>query len=235
MQLVLPSGNASYVLGNTITVTATATDSDGSIAQVAFYDGNSLLATVRSAPYTISGTAALGAHVVTAVATDNQGATTRSAPVTITVVAAGGVGSGSGLLGSYFSNRDLAGSPVSQRTEAVSFNWGTGAPAPGLPSDNFSVRWQGFIEAPISGAYQLQTLSDDGVRVSIEGRRVIDNWTPHGATLDTTGNLIATAGQRYRIVVEYQEFGGEALIQLRWKPPGASDFVVVPVDRLYAP
>jgi PA14 domain/CotH kinase protein/Lamin Tail Domain/Bacterial Ig domain/Chitobiase/beta-hexosaminidase C-terminal domain len=236
--LTVPPGDTTVVQGNLITVTASAADSDGSIASVVFYDGSTRLATLTRAPYTIAGSnVALGVHLVTAVATDNQGASTRSDPVTITVVAPGaGSGSGTGLRGSYYANNSLSGTPVLVRNEAVNFNWGTGSAAAGLlPADDFSVRWQGRIEAPVSGAYYLQTNSDDGVRVWVNGALVINNWTAHAATLNTSGVLYATAGQRYTIVVEYQEFGGDALLQLRWRPPSAAGFTAVPLDRLYPP
>jgi hypothetical protein len=147
----------------------------------------------------------------------------------------GQTGTGAGLFARYYTNTSLAGSPALQRTEAINFNWGTGSPAAGGPVDNFSVRWQGRIEAPVTGNYQLQTNSDDGVRVWVNGSLVINNWTQHSPTLDNSPVLSATAGQRYNIVVEYFELGGGAQIELRWKTPGASGFVPVPPDRLYTP
>ena len=143
--------------------------------------------------------------------------------------------SGTGLRGQYFSNRTLTGTPVLTRTEAVNFNWGTTAPGAGVPADNYSVRWTGTVEASATGSFRFQTNSDDGVRVWVNGVQVINNWTDHGATLNTTGNISLTANQRYTITVEYYERTGSAVMQLRWRLPGTTTYVAVPANRLYAP
>ena len=142
-------------------------------------------------------------------------------------------GSGTGLAAQYFNNADLLGNAVLTRVEAVNFDWGNGSPGAGVPTDFFSARWSGFVEAGTGGAYQFQSTSDDGVRVRVNGQLVIDNFTPHGPTVDTSAVLNLVAGQRYSIVVEYQEYTGGALMQLRWKPPGDTLFSVVPASRLY--
>jgi len=79
----VPADNAAFTVGDAITLTATATDADGTVASVKFYDGTTLLTTDNSSPYTYSWTnATAGSHTVKAVATDNSGIT---AEVTITV------------------------------------------------------------------------------------------------------------------------------------------------------
>jgi YVTN family beta-propeller protein len=143
-------------------------------------------------------------------------------------------GAGTGLRGSYFAGTALAGAPLLQRTEVVDFSWGTAAPAAAVPVDLFSVRWTGFIEAPQTGTYQLQTVSDDGVRVTIGGIQAISNWTLHGATTDTSAGLNLEAGKRYAVTMEYFENRGSAVARLRWRTPGTSTFVTIPANRLYA-
>lgn len=146
-----------------------------------------------------------------------------------------GPATGTGLRGEYFGNVTLGGSPLLTRTEAVDFNWGSNSPGGSVPRDNFSVRWSGTVEASASGNFRFQTNSDDGVRVWINGTRVINNWSDHSATLNTTGDIALAANQRYAITVEYYERGGQAVMQLRWRPPGSSSYVAVPANRLYAP
>ncbi|WP_374676315.1 PA14 domain-containing protein, partial [Ideonella sp.] len=140
---------------------------------------------------------------------------------------------GRGLAGSYFANRQLAGTPVLQRVEAVDADWGAGPPGPGVPADGFSVRWSGLIEAPASGTYRFQTLSDEGVRLWVDGRRLIGHWTPHAATLDTSDAITLKAGQRVPLVLEFQEVSGPALVRLAWRLPGTEVFVPVPALRLH--
>ena len=145
-----------------------------------------------------------------------------------------GVGNGSGLRAEYFDNFSLQGQPVLSRVEVPDFNWGTSSPGPGVPADNFSVRWSGEVQAVEAGSYQFRTNSDDGVRVWVNGALVIDNWTPHGPTLDTSSSIALAAGQRVSIVVEFQEYGGGALLQLSWLRPGAA-WAPVPASQLIAP
>ena len=135
---------------------------------------------------------------------------------------AGTAGTGTGLAASYFGNTTLSGSPVLSRVEAPWFDWGNGAPAANVPANNFSVRWSGDVQAIEAGNYQFRTNSDDGVRVWVNGLRVIDNWTVHAPTVDTSPIITLAAGQRVSIVVEYQEFSGGAVLQLGWLRPGGT-------------
>jgi hypothetical protein len=83
-----PAGGASFTAPATIPITATATDSDGTIAQVDFYAGSTVLGTTTTAPYTVTwNNVPAGSYALTAVATDNLGATRSSAAVNITVQA----------------------------------------------------------------------------------------------------------------------------------------------------
>jgi hypothetical protein len=140
---------------------------------------------------------------------------------------------GAGLKGEYFNNMTVTGTVVRTRTEAVNFNWGTASPGTGVYKDKFSARWTGTVEASSTGNFQFQTYSDDGVRLWINGVQVINNWTNHSATTNTTATIALTAGGRYTIRMEYYENGGQAVAQLRWKTPGSSSYVTIPASRLY--
>jgi len=140
---------------------------------------------------------------------------------------------GTGLSARYYNNTSLSGTPVLSRTEAIDFNWGTGSPGAGVNSNNFSVRWTGTVAAAAAGSYRFQTSSDDGVRVWINGTRVINNWTDHAATNNTSGTINLAAGQKVTITVEYYEKGGHAVMRLRWLTPGAGSYVAVPAANLF--
>jgi PA14 domain len=71
------------------------------------------------------------------------------------------------------------------------------------------------------------------VRVWVNGALVINNWTDHPTTTDTSGDVILTAGQRYSIVAEFYEKGGGAVMQLRWLRPGTSSYVAIPAASLF--
>ena len=101
-----------------------------------------------------------------------------------------------------------------------------------MPADDFSVRWSGWVEATATGATQIRTLSDDGIRVCIDDRLVIDNWTDHAPATDTAA-VAMVGGERHRITIEYYENGGGAVARLQWLPPGAAAFAAIPAARLY--
>lgn len=85
--LTAPANNAVFSAPATIALAATASDSDGTISKVEFFNGATLLGTDTSAPYTFNWTSVpVGAYTVTAKATDNKGAVTTSAPVSINVL-----------------------------------------------------------------------------------------------------------------------------------------------------
>ncbi len=137
-----------------------------------------------------------------------------------------------GLTARYFNNLTLSGTAVLTRTEAVNFNWGSASPGGGVGADNFSVRWSGRIVIPSTGSYRLQTESDDGVRLWINGVQVINNWTDHGPATDTAAAQTYSAGQQLDVTMEYYERGGGAVARLRWLTPGAGSYVAIPAAQL---
>jgi len=123
-----------------------------------------------------------------------------------------------GLQAEYFSNENLSGKPSLVRVdEKVDFNWGEGSPD-GLPVDNFSVRWTGKITVPLSGRYGIDAYTDDGARLYLNGKQIVDDWTGHPATTHVT-YVELEAGKPYDIKFEYNEYSGQAVAGLRWSPP----------------
>jgi regulation of enolase protein 1 (concanavalin A-like superfamily) len=88
--LTAPASSATFTAPATIAIAANASDADGSVSQVQFFAGSTLLGTDTSSPYTYSWTnVAAGSYSLTAVARDNLGATRTSAAVSVTVTTAG--------------------------------------------------------------------------------------------------------------------------------------------------
>ncbi len=144
---------------------------------------------------------------------------------------------GQGLRGEYFDNPDLKGSPKVVRTDAsVDFDFGLRPPAEGLPRENYSVRWTGKIGPfPRSGTVRFSLLSDDGVRLWIGGRPVIDRWVPQ-ASVWNRGNLRVTAGQTLDFRLEFYNGANEGVCRLNWsfpegEPEVARRTVVLPPGR----
>jgi hypothetical protein len=125
------------------------------------------------------------------------------------------ISGGAAWRGEYFSNRTLSGSPALVRDDpAVDFDWGDEAPDPSLPSDNFSVRWTRTLGFNV-GAYRFYSSTDDGVRVYVDGRRVIDAWYDQKLPNTHTGDMILPDGQ-HTVLVEYYEHGGDASAHVWW-------------------
>lgn len=139
-------------------------------------------------------------------------------------------GISSGITGNYYNNRTLTEPSTATRLDApIDFNWGVGAPGPsGVTADNFSTRWTGYVRITQSGNYRFQTVSDDGVRLYVNGNLVINRWNDHSATTDTTTDILLVTGNTYSIVLEYYEAGGDAVMRLRWRLPGAASYVAIP-------
>jgi beta-glucosidase len=124
---------------------------------------------------------------------------------------------GQGLLGEYFVGQDYAGTPKLARVDStVNFHWELAAPAPGLPEDHFSIRWTGKLKPAKSGLYALGIRSDDGSRLYLDGKLIVDNWGDHPPTLKTT-QLPLVAGKAYDIRLEYFEGIIGASVELLWQ------------------
>jgi alpha-glucosidase (family GH31 glycosyl hydrolase) len=126
---------------------------------------------------------------------------------------------GPGLAAEYFTNENLSGPAALQRTDAaIDFKWSRTAPAPDFPRTHFSARWSGTVEVPASvGEVRLVTTEDDGVRVWIDGRPVIEAWGPQDSTTTVAADML-TAGTPHQIRIEYQQLDADAVIQLQWEP-----------------
>ncbi len=118
-----------------------------------------------------------------------------------------------GFKAEYFNNSNLSGTPALVRTDKrIDFDWGEGSPAPEVNPDNFSVRWTGEFTAPAAGSYQFGLDVDDGVRLFIDGKLIMDAWADHVGRTDAS--IEFAAGQRCEIKVEYHETAGQAKAHL---------------------
>src|SRR5262249_41924773 len=133
----------------------------------------------------------------------------------------------------YFQKPDLT-SPLFQRKDAtVDFAWGMGSPDPRIPPGGpFSVVWQGQVEALYNETYTFTTLSDDGIRLWVNEKRLIDNWTDHPPTEDS-GTIPLKAYRKYDIRIEYYQGVGDSAAKLYWSSPSQVK-EIVPQRQLYS-
>jgi len=126
-----------------------------------------------------------------------------------------------GLQAEFFNNMNLSGEPALKRADpAINFNWHENFPVKEITSHAFSARWTGTIRPESSGDYAFIVRSDDGSRIILDGKTILDDWSDHAArTRAVVLNL--RARRQYELKVEYYNSVGEANIQFGWEisPP----------------
>jgi alpha-glucosidase (family GH31 glycosyl hydrolase) len=125
-----------------------------------------------------------------------------------------------GLQGEYFDNTDLKGNPKQVRTDAqIAFDWSGSSPIEGIGQEDFSVRWTGTLgPVPETGQYRIVTKNDDGVRVYIDGKLIVDDWKPEDSVTNEAVVRFA-AGSTHTLRIEYLQLGGNALCTIGWYKP----------------
>jgi beta-glucosidase len=119
-----------------------------------------------------------------------------------------------GLLGEYFTNKDLKGSPARTKVDTtINFSWEWDSSFDDFPSDNFSVRWSGYLKVDKTDTYTIDVSTDDGVRLFIDDKLVIDDWNDH-AEMTNSYTLKLEAEKFYKIKLEFYENGGAAICKL---------------------
>lgn len=126
---------------------------------------------------------------------------------------------GAGLKGEYFANQNLGGAPTVTRIDpTINFAWGTEkGPAAGIGKDSFSARWTGKMNVAQAGNYTFYGTTDDGMRLFIDDKPVIDTWYNKP---DTTvqGSTYLGSGQ-HSIRMEYYDNTWNATAKLEWASP----------------
>ena len=143
---------------------------------------------------------------------------------------AGGSG-GSGLTGEYFNNLDLSGTPAVTRIDKnINFQWTLNTPAPGLGHDFYSARWTGMLHSPKSGRYHLGLDGNDGYRLWLDGKLVIDNWKKQTYSTKMV-EMAFEQGHDYAIRVEFFEPVGNAHLKLIWDLDARIDSTVAAAGK----
>lgn len=138
-----------------------------------------------------------------------------------------------GLLGTYFSRADCS-SEVLKRVDAqVNFDWADKPAALGVPTEDFSVRWTGQLQAQHTENHTFHVETDDGVRVWVGDKQIIDEWRQQATTVVSLP-VPLTAGQFYPLTIEYFSAKPPALVKLKWSSP-STPLGIIPANRLYPP
>jgi len=104
-------------------------------------------------------------------------------PTTVpTIGPASAPGNGDGLPGEYYSDSSLSTFLFTTVDPVLDMNWGGASPDSSVPTDQFSARWTGEIEATMTQTYTIYSQSDDGLRVWINNQLIIDDWNDHATS-----------------------------------------------------
>ncbi|MHC4252072.1 MAG: PA14 domain-containing protein [Planctomycetota bacterium] len=137
-----------------------------------------------------------------------------------------------GLLGTYYRGIGFEKAILRRIDPRVSFRWEGNPPGPGVPQDNFCVRWEGSIVPPETGTYTFYLSSDDKSRLWIAGTIVISAGTELRRPSQPLG---LQAGKAVPVQLEHEEGVGGAMMELLWTGPGIHAPVPVPAEALRPP
>jgi PA14 domain. len=127
------------------------------------------------------------------------------------------LGNGNGLKGEYFKGAGFDTLKYAQPDSRIDFEWGALSPNTSkLGNDNFSVRWTGQIQPVYSEKYTFYTTVDDGVKLTINGRVLVDTLKADGPGV-YSDTITLKSGQKYDITLEYSEKTGNATCGLEWE------------------
>jgi len=135
-------------------------------------------------------------------------------------------GIGGGVRADYFRGTDFNNHVLTRVDPQINFTWPDGtAPDDAIGTGPFSVRWTGEIETAFTESYTFYTNSADGVRLWVDGRQLVGNWTDHDNT-ENSGRIDLVAGNVYSLQMEYYESGNGAVAELLWSSPSTPEQLV---------
>ncbi len=135
-----------------------------------------------------------------------------------------------GLLATYFKSRFFFGDAVVRMDPMVNFAW-TNSPAGDVAAEDYSVRWTGQLETKHSETYTFHVESDEGVRLWVNGKSLINELfaVPRG---ELTASLALEAGKRYELRLETMNRQGGCTARLFWSSPSTPK-AVIPSSQLF--
>jgi hypothetical protein len=137
-----------------------------------------------------------------------------------------------GLLGIYFNTPDCSGDFFKTRYDpTIDFDWGQSPPLPEMNSNGFSVRWLGTLVVSNTEHYTFHTVTDDGVRLWINKRLIIDAWKDEFLNL-AASPMILVGGQTNELRMEMYDARDRAVARLFWSSP-TTPRGIVPTHRLF--
>lgn len=244
VSITSPANNSTFGPESTITITANASDSDGSITKVEFFQGAIKIGEDISSPYSHTwNNVPVGNYSLTAKATDNSGTVSFSSVTSLTIANCSASGT---ILREYWANipgKEIASIPLSQTptssSQLSSFE------GPSNFADNYGSRIRGYLCPPSSGYYTFFVASDDNSEVwlssdenpanktkiaYVTGWTYKRQWDRYLSQKSAPQNLIA--GKKYYIEVLHKDGAGGDNVAVGWQLPNATLERPIPGPRL---
>lgn len=156
------------------------------------------------------------------------------------------VGTGTGLYASYWTGQGVIGTISGNEkffvdsicgnnlSPTIDYIWYSEGPGCNLGPDFWSIRWRGYIQPLYSEEYTFYASIDDGVKVTIDGDVIINDY-PGGHSLTTkSGKKILEAGKKYPIIIDFTQWWNNAAIKFEWESSKQLR-EIVPSSQLYTP
>lgn len=230
-RLTTPTSDTTLAAGASLVVEATASDPDGSVAEVAFFAADSSLGIDGSAPYTHTASLPAGTYTLTAEATDGDGATSASSAVEVTVEGNDAPPPDTSSVARAYHEGLWEQLPDFETLTAVARDTVSSFSIDAPRDDEYGYRFTTYLKISTSGTYTFSLESDDGSRMSIDGTLLIDNDGQHGPTT-RTANVTLAPGY-HRVVVDFFDAAGGQTLNVEWSPPNGA-MGPIPERRLYA-
>ncbi|WP_266366796.1 OmpA family protein [Tellurirhabdus rosea] len=128
-----------------------------------------------------------------------------------------------GLKGEYFTGTNFEQKVFTRLDPQISFDWSRSSPGRGLPYSYYSIRWTGKLRAPATGPYRFYAKVDDGIRVWVGNRKVVESWQLNDSG-NYDGTIVLQAGQTYDLRVDYFNAPEGGVIILYWERPDARNW-----------
>lgn len=222
-----PIGNETITTGENVNFTGTGTDPENNLPLTFLWDFDGGAANQADEDPGAVTFNTVGTYAVTFTVTDSFGLadpTPDSRVITVIPV--------NGLLGEYYNNADLTDLILERFDPNIDFSsWAAGSPDPGIDPDTFSARWTGKLLVDFNETYTFSAVTDDGVRLWIDGYLVINHWETGGISID--GTIYLTTGQ-HDLKLEFFEDTGEAFVELRWSSASTTPGII-PNANLFPP
>jgi len=124
-----------------------------------------------------------------------------------------------GIRGEYFDNNNLEGKPLfSQVDDQIDFVWDMDTPDPRLETDEYSIRWTGYLIAPKTGTFYISGWGKPYLKITYQGKDIAGGNHEHSASIEPI-EVKLEAGKRYEIEADYKNYYGDATARLLWSVP----------------